>query len=37
MKFFTVDLMIYENQQAEILWAMVMAVGPKKKERNCQG
>ena len=34
---FVLKFMIHENQQAEILQAMVMAVGPKKKEKTIKG
>ena len=29
--------MMHENQKAKILWAMVMAVSPEKKERTIKG
>ena len=31
------NMMMHENQQAEILWATVMAKGLEKKERTVKG
>ena len=37
MKNLDCNLMMHENQQARMLWAMVMIINPEKKERTVKG